>query len=102
LRKKRLAVKQPISSGRSKSSRTLIGCKPAILPLGGPLMVVRPNQASWQQGYQDGFAGEPLRPIKMPDELACASGLIEGRAARETTGVASRVTRPRLRIRRKS
>jgi hypothetical protein len=60
-------------------------------------LIVRQDQASLQQGYQDGFAGEPPQPIKMADELACASGFIEGSAARETTGVAARVERPRLR-----
>jgi hypothetical protein len=68
----------------------------------GLLMIVRQNQASWQQGYNDGFAGKPSRPIKVPDELAYASGFIEGKAARETKGGAPRVKRPRLCVVRKS
>jgi len=54
-------------------------------------MIVCHDQASWQQG----FPGKPSRPVKVPDELARATDFIEGKAACETTGVASRVKRPR-------
>jgi hypothetical protein len=62
-------------------------------------MIVCHDQASWQEGYQ---RFQPSRPIKVPDDLARASGCIEGRAAGETHDLSSRVKRPRLRFLRKS
>jgi len=56
--------------------RTLLGCKPATL------RSFVTTKASWQQGYQDGFSGRPSRPIEVPDELARASGFIEGTTVR--------------------
>jgi hypothetical protein len=46
--------------------------KPAILPLGGPLMIIRQDQASWQQGIKMDLPAsrrDPLgvaSPVKRP------------------------------------
>jgi ribosome modulation factor len=42
---------------------------------------------AWQAGYADGLAGRPhgTDPLSQVDELAYASGYVEGKAAKETS-----------------